>query len=416
MYYLTRNVFIWTIYGLLIINISCSSKKEKNESEPRSSSIFNKENNQCYWLFVGTYTRKEGHVDGQADGLYWYELDTVTKKITIIDTFKDIINPSYITISPDKQYIYAVSEINSDSVSRHGQVYALSINTSAQKLEFINKQSSKGDYPCYISTDHNGDIAMVANYGTGNIAIFPINEDGSLDSATSVMQHDGKGPDASRQNGPHAHMIVTDPDNNFLLSNDLGTDEIYSYPVDYQLLVLTKQRVAAQTHPGAGPRHLIFHPSKKNAYVINELNGTIEAFHYFDTLGKLERFQTISTVAEGENGENASCADIHITPNGAFLYASNRGDFNNIAMYKVSEEDGSLSLVGHQSVKGKTPRNFLISPDGKFLLVANQDSNNIVYFKINQKTGALIDPNIEMEVPTPVCLKMIPAIKTNSDK
>jgi 6-phosphogluconolactonase len=409
MHHLVRNVIILMISGLSIIAISCSSKREKKVNESGSPSVQNKENSQHYWLFVGTYTRKEGHVDGQAKGLYWYGLDTATKKIELIDTYKDIVNPSYLTISPDKHYIYAISETNGDSVSKYGQVYALRINTSDRKLELINKQSSKGDYPCYISTDHNGNIAMVANYGTGNIAVFPLNKDGSLDPATSVMQHEGEGPVNGRQDGPHAHMIVAAPNNNFLLSNDLGTDKIYSYPVDYRLSVLTKQQVAARTHPGAGPRHLVFHPSKKNTYVVNELNGTIEAFHYNDTLGILERFQTISTVDEGENGEKAGCADIHITPNGSFLYASNRSGFNNIAAYKVSEKDGHLSFIGHQSVKGKTPRNFLISPDGKFLLVANQDSNNIVYFIINQKTGALIDPNIEMEVPTPVCLKIIPA-------
>ncbi len=184
-YHLTRNVIILTAFGLSALTISCSTKKEKGKSETRAISTLSNENNQHYWLFVGTYTSKERN--GQAEGLYWYEMDTATKKTELVDVYKDIVNPSYLTISPDEKHIYAVSQTNGDSLARHGQVYALRINASSRKLEFINKQSSEGGYPCHISTDHGGNIAMAANYGTGNIAIFPINKDGSLGPATSVI-------------------------------------------------------------------------------------------------------------------------------------------------------------------------------------------------------------------------------------
>lgn len=407
MHQLNRLVLLIIGFGLFFF--SCSSKKDKAETPKTSTSDLSSDANHKFWLFVGTYTRKEGHVDGKAAGLYWYELDTAQKAISLIDTYTNIINPSYLTVSPNHQYIYAISEIDGDSTAKHGQIHALHINTTTKKLDFINKRSTEGDYPCYVSTDNEGGSAMVANYGTGNIAFFPLNEDGSLDSATSVMQHEGKGADKSRQSGPHAHMIVPAPNNAFLLSNDLGTDKIYSYPVDYQLQVLSKQQVAATTHPGAGPRHLVFHPQKSIAYVVNELNGTIEAFNYQEDMGTLERFQTISTVAEGQDGKLAGCADIHISPDGKYVYASNRGEFNNIAIFEVNQEDGSLTLTGHQSTKGKTPRNFVLGPNTSFLLAANQDTDNIVYFDINAKNGQLIDPNIQMEVPSPVCLKIIAA-------
>jgi 6-phosphogluconolactonase len=387
---------------------SCTGKKDKDSRE-KGSAFVDTESPEKLWLFVGTYTRKEGHVDGQADGLLWYELDTTMREIKLIDTYTDIVNPSYITIHPEGRYIYAVSETAGDENMPHGEVFTLKINTSAKKLELVNKVSSEGDYPCYITTDKDGESVMVANYGAGNIAFYPINEDGALDSATSIMKHTGQGPH-ERQASPHAHMVLPGPENDYILAVDLGTDEIYSYPVDYQMQMLTKQQVAGATLPGAGPRHITFHPLRKYAYVVNELNGTVEVFHYHDALGTLERLQSISTVEEGQNGNEAACADIHMSPDGRYLYASNRGDFNNIVTFKVDQRTGRLEQMGHISTNGKTPRNFVVSDDGTFVLAANQDSNNIAYFLRNNETGELTDTGVSLAVPTPVCLKLMQAL------
>jgi len=246
---------------------------------------------------------------------------------------------------------------------------------------------------------------MVANYGSGTVALFPIQNEGSLTEATWVDQHIRKDV-LPGHDGAHAHMIIPSPYGNFAYAVDLGTDKIYLYKIDPDELKLISPGVDTETKPGAGPRHMVFHPNKNLAYVVNELNGTIEAMKADTVTGLLTRFQVISTLPEGESGE-AACADIHISPSGKYLYASNRGIINNIAIYEINTQSGQLTLAGHQPVKGKTPRNFIIDPTGTFLLVANQNSDNIVTFRIDKATGRLIDTGLEVTVPSPGCLKLL---------
>jgi 6-phosphogluconolactonase len=253
-----------------------------------------------------------------------------------------------------------------------------------------------------VSIDHTGQFAMLANYVSGNVAAYPIRKDGSLNEASAVHQHTGKGTTA-RQEGPHAHMIIPGL-SNYIYSTDLGTDRIMLYTLDSDGKFTLKKEI--ETQVGAGPRHLAFHSNQKWAYVVNELNGTIEAFHLNKTTGDLSRFQTVSTLPEGQT-VFAGSADIHITPSGKYLYASNRADVNNIAMYSINQENGMLKIIGHQSVLGKAPRNFVIDPTGKFLLVANQDSNSVITFQIDSETGKLIETGLQTEIPTPVCLKFL---------
>jgi 6-phosphogluconolactonase len=356
-------------------------------------------------LYVGTYTETEDHGNGQATGIYIYKLDRTTGRLTHIGTSPETTNPSYIQVHPEGNWLFAVNETGSSQGEPAGSVSAFRLTHEGKAMEFINSVSSEGNYPCYIQVDQTGKYVMVANYGTGNVALFPVNA-GRLAPAVSVDQHTGRGP-TSNQETAHAHMITVSRNNHYAYSCDLGTDQIYVYELDTEngRLISTGNHYAAQ--PGSGPRHLVFHPFRDLAYVINELNGTIECMKADTGSGTLTRFQIISTVADGI-GKEASCADIHITPSGQYLYASNRGDFNNIAMYSIHSNTGELTLIGHQTVNGKTPRNFIIDPTGTFLLVANQNSDNVVTFRIDRETGILIDTGIETIIPAPVCLKFLP--------
>lgn len=357
-------------------------------------------------VYIGTYTEKEAHVDGKASGIYIYELDMATGRLKYIAASPATINPSFLTIHPGGKWLYAVNETGSSKENSGGNISAFRLTNNGRALEFINTVPSEGNYPCYIAVDKTGKYIMAANYGSGTVALLPVMEDGSLKNAVDVDQHIGNGV-TSNQKSAHAHMIITSVDNRFAYSCDLGTDHIYKYLLDLEKGKLIPSGDSYKTQPGAGPRHLVLHPAKNLAYVINELNGTIECLKADSGTGTLTKFQTISTLSEGD-GTAASCADIHITPTGQFLYASNRGNFNNIAMYSVDPISGTLTLIGHQSVKGNTPRNFVIDPTGNYLLVANQNSNNVVTFRIDQSTGRLVDIGVETAVPTPVCLRFLP--------
>jgi len=350
-------------------------------------------------LYIGTYTEKESHVDDKAAGIYVYRMNMKTGGLELVNTSPATVNPSFIDISSDGKYLYSVNETGGE---KPGSVSAFRLTDNSTKLEFINRLSSEGDYPCFVEADKKGRFVLIANYGTGNIALLPLATDGSLKSAVSVDKHEGRGP-TSRQESAHAHCIVLSTDGLFAYSNDLGTDKIYVYKTGSEL----EPAGVYEAAPGSGPRHLAFHPQNNFVYSINELNGTIECLKRDSVTGMLTRFQTISTVAEGD-GNSAGSADIHIVPSGEFLYATNRGSFNNIAAFRVNSQTGELTFIMLQPVKGLTPRNFAIDPSGIFLLVANQNSDQVVTFRIDPLTGRLIDTGIVTQVPTPVCLKFLP--------
>ncbi len=347
-------------------------------------------------VYIGTYTRTEPHVQGKAEGFYIYEMNPSTGALTHVLTSPRTENPSYVAIHPNGKWLYAVNELGD------GQVSAFTIDKGKKQAQFINAVSTHGNSPCYVSIDKSGKFVMTANYGTGNIALYPINSDGSLKEATSVIQHQGSGPDP-RQQGPHAHMIRTGNSNDLIYAVDLGTDRVTTYKLDPTKASLNKVS-EYKAIPGAGPRHVEFHKNQKWAYIVSELNGTVEACSVDAKTGALTRFQEISTLPAGET-RKAGCADIHVSPNGKYLYASNRGEINTIAMFTIDANSGKLSVLGYQPVKGRTPRSFAIDPTGTFLLVANQDTGNIITFKIDPSTGKLVDTGIEAKVPTPVCVR-----------
>lgn len=382
--------------ALIIQGMGC-----KNPAHPVSlSGEVRTGNASLAMVYIGTYTRKEAHVDGKASGVYLYVLHRNTGRLSYAGEVKTD-NPSYLEADTAAGLLYAVNELGSEQGTA-GTVSSFRLNGTHPQL--ISTVPSGGNYPCYISTGAGGRWILVANYGSGTLAVIPSDSSGRLAPPVCVIQHRGKGPDAARQEGPHAHMIVPSPDNRFVYACNLGTDEIYVYRLDGKTGMLTEAVQAYHTLPGAGPRHLAFHPTLPVAYVVNELSGTVEVLHTDTATGALSRLQSVSTL-EGLTDKVAGCADIHLTPSGSFLYASNRAAVNNLALFSVDTRTGMLTPAGHQPLPGKTPRSFVIDPSGKYLLVAFQDTGNVATYAVSEETGQLVLV-AETPIPTPVCLKI----------
>jgi 6-phosphogluconolactonase len=352
---------------------------------------------QSYYLFVGTYTNKG------SKGIYVYKFNSTTGKADWVSNTDSIVNPSYLTIAADNRYIYAVTETATNNT---GSVSAFEFDSTSGSLQFINKQTSGGANPCYITTDHNNEYAIVANYTGGSLAVLPIGDDGSLRPYSQLIQHQGTSVNAERQEKPHVHSAVFSPDQQYLFAPDLGTDKvtIYNFKPGSRMPLYPANPAYTISPPGNGPRHFTFHPNNKFAYLIEEMSGTVVAYKYNN--GKLNLIERVAAHPKSYKGSIGS-ADIHISPDGKFLYASNRGDENNIAIFAINATTGKLTAKGYQSTLGIKPRNFALDPTGKFLLVANQDTDNIVVFKRNKQTGLLKEAGDQIKVPTPVCLQFM---------
>jgi 6-phosphogluconolactonase len=358
------------------------------------------------YVYIGTYTESLPFVAGKAKGIYVYRLDLASGALTYVSEAAETINPSFLALSPQNDRLYAVNEI-AGGPDAQGTINAFAIDPATKGLTYLNKQSTHGEAPCYVSVDGSGCYVLVANYVSGNVCVFPIQEDGSLGEATDVVQHQGSGP-TSRQEGPHAHSIRPAPDNRFVFALDLGIDKIMLYWLDLEQGRLVPADVPwVEVAPGSGPRHLAFRPDGRFAYAINELSSTVTVYSYDADRGALGELQTISTLPDDFVGEN-TCADIHIAPSGRFVYGSNRGH-DSIVIFAVDAESGKLSYVGHEPTQGATPRNFAIDPSGTFLLAANQDSDTVVSFRIDQTSGKLTATGHVSEVPTPVCVRFLAA-------
>jgi 6-phosphogluconolactonase len=353
------------------------------------------------YLLIGTYTKK------QSEGIYIYTFNTRSGQLQHVSTTKGVDNPSYLAIAPDKKHVYSVNESGSD---RTGFVSAFQFDPATGQLQFINKQLAGGDGPCYVNTDADGSHVLVGNYASGSLSVLPVQADAKLGAPLQTIQHTGSSVNKNRQESPHVHCVEFSPDHRFLYVPDLGIDKvgIYKYDPSSPLMLQEADPSYAPLPPGSGPRHITFHPNGKWAYLIHELDGKVTMFRY-DT-GRLTPVQTVSTLPAAFKGM-ISGADIHISPDGKFLYASNRGDLNNIVYYAIDAKTGKLLRKGQQSSRGKAPRNFMIDPTGNFLLVANQDTDNVVVFKRNQVTGGLKPTGEEINISMPVCLKMLPVEK-----
>ena len=314
------------------------------------------------------------------------------------------VNPSFLTLAPDKSCLYAVNEITGGK-GPHGTVSAFAIDPVTRHLSYLNQQSTHGLAPCYASIEPEGRYCLVANYETGSVCVLPVREDGRLGEATDTVQFSGSGPNPERQRGPHAHMILPSPNRSFILAVDLGTDRLMAFRLDMERgTLIPADSPWTQMPPGTGPRHMAFHPHRPFTYVISELQSTVTVFHSVEQQGTFEAVQTISTLPDDFKGPNLG-AEIKIAPSGRFVYASNRGA-DNLAIYAVDQETGKLSVVGHESSQGIGPRDFTIDPSGALLLVANQDTDTVVSFWINQDSGMLTATGHVAKVPTPVCLQL----------
>lgn len=377
-----------------------------------------------YLLFVGTYTQKE------SKGIYVYRFDAASSKLTPLGVAAETVNPSFLTIDPSRRFLYAVNEVQKYKGADSGAVSAFAINRQTGKLSQLNEVASRGADPCYIALDKTGKYVLVANYTGGNVAVFPIHADGRLGESSAVLQDTGTlGPVKERQEAPHSHWIEASAHNRFVYVSDLGLDRVLIYHFDATNGTLAKGEptaaksgspssnasdfFSATLAPGTGPRHAAFSGNGNFMYVLGELDSTVTVFaHDFanDARETFRSVQRISALPAGFSGHN-DAAEIAIHPNGKYLYSSNRGH-DSIALFSIESHTGdshtgTLTLVDHFPTQGKAPRNFEIDPTGKFLLVANQETNNIVVFRIDPNSGRLTPTGQTLQVPSPVCLKFV---------
>ena len=347
-------------------------------------------------LFVGTYT------DLGAEGIYTCRMNAASGALECVDVQPGVENPTFLAIDPSGEHLYAACE----QVSGDGVIMAYSIDRHGS-LKLLNTERSGGAGPCHVQVDQTDSYVVVANYFGGSVSLLPIRADGSLGARTDFVQHRGSSVHPERQRQAHAHCVMIDRANTLVYACDLGMDAIVVYRIDHATGRLIEQPdLAVRANPGDGPRHFAFHPGSAHAYAVNELSSTVAVYDYEAATGALSPKQRTSTLPAAWGGDN-TCADIHVSPDGRFVYASNRGH-DSIAAFAVESGTGRLAPLGHTPTRGETPRNFFITPDGRLLLAANQNSGNIVTFRVDEASGALEFSGQEAAVPAPVCLKLLP--------
>ncbi len=363
-------------------------------------------------IYVGTYSEPilfgTGQVlEGKGKGIHAFRFDPERGALEPLDITQGVRNPSYIAFDPARRFLYCVNELKEFEGKASGAVSAFRIDPGTGALTFLNMKASHGTDPCHLVVDRTGRNVLVANFASGSVCLLPVAEDGSLKDASCVVQHEGSSVDPKRQAGPHAHAVEIDAANRTVFVSELGADKVMIYAFDAERGMLTpnSRQPFVDVGPGAGPRQLVMHPNQRFAYLINELNSTMSAYRYDAESGSLHELQTLTTLPEGFAG-HSTCAEVQITPSGRFLYGSNRGH-DSIAIFAVDQERGTLTVVGHESTRGKIPRNFEVSPTGEFLAVANQDTNNVVMFRIDENSGRLSPTGSEVEAGTPICVRFL---------
>ena len=348
-------------------------------------------------VFAGTYTGTG------SKGIYAYRWSATTGELHAIGLAAATENPSYLVVSPDRKALYAVNEMAPQPGIDTGRVSAFSLSNDPGKLVYGNTVPSGGTEPCNLAVDSLGQNLFVANYGSGSFSAFHLQTGGSLQEAAQTIRFHGHSVNPERQTSAHTHCTTLSPSGRYLLVNDLGLDRIYVYRVDSKTAQVTANSVPYYSAiPGSGPRNLKFHPNGHWVYSANEMGNSIDVLHWQESSGELHRVQHVSTLPEGYALPNTA-ATVYVHPNGKYVYASNRGH-NSIATYSVNEKDGTLVLRQHVSCGGKTPRFFTMDPDGAWVLVANQDSQNIVILRCEAKTGMLVETGRQYALDHPVCL------------
>lgn len=355
-----------------------------------------------YLVYVGTYTTKT-----ESKGVYAFRYDASSGKLTPIGVAVETQDPSWVAVHPNGKFLYAVNEAGKNSM-----VSAFSLDPQSGKLTLLNQLPALGEDPCYLSFDRTGKYVFVANYTSGNVAVFPIGADGKLGAATANVRDAGNlGPNKERQEGPHAHWIEASAGNRYAYVSDLGLDKVLIYKFDAASGGLTnaganqQDAFSATLPPGSGPRHVAFSRNGSFMYVLSELQSTVTVFAN-DAREKYRDVQTITALPKDFSGRN-DAAEIAIHPSGKFLYSSNRGH-ESIALFSIDPGTGKLTAAGDFSLQGKEPRHFAIDPAGNFLLAEDQLSDKIVTFHIDRKTGALTPTGDSVEAPSPVCLAFLP--------
>lgn len=351
-------------------------------------------------FYLGTYANPK------TQGIHLYSLDEASGKVEHRALAAATRCSAFLAIHPSGRFVYAVDEGSSFDGRPTGSVLAFAVDPATAALTLLNQQSSEGQWPLHVSLDAAGRYALAANYRNGVVCLLPIGADGQLAPATSVLQHEGRGAHPSRQDAPHPHSAYFDPTGQFVLAADLGIDKLMLYRLDAASGQLQPHDpCCVQTAPGSGPRHMTFHPTLPVAYLLNELDGTLVAMTYDAARGSLKTLQTIKTLPEGFSEYNLT-AEIVVHPSGRFVYATNRGH-DSLVIYAVDGQTGALTLIGHESTRGKHPRNFTIDPSGRWLIVANKDSDSLAVFRVDQATGKLqvVD---EFANPAPACIRFLP--------
>lgn len=352
------------------------------------------------YVYVGSYTDERN-----TNGISLYAFNPLSGEMRLVESYTDLPNASFLALNDARTILYAVSETATYNGRFGGSAAAYAIEAGTGRLEKLNQQPTDGSAPCYISLDQTNRTVYVANYSSGSVTVYPIEADGRLGEHAQLVKHEGPlGPRADRQEAPHAHSIVPAPNNRYAISADLGLDRLVVSRIDAESGLLQPHGDAAMK-PGAGPRHLVYSVDSRYVYAINELDSTVTVLGYEADAGVLTALQSISTLPEGFSGES-TCADIHLSEDGRYVYASNRGH-DSIAVYGVDRQSGTLSVVGWQATLGRTPRNFALSPQGEFLLAANQDSNSITVFRIDAETGMLRETGQTAAISRPVCIKFL---------
>ena len=380
--------------ALAVLIGACTNKTTQKDDMKKTDEKIAKATPNDMFLLVGTYTSDEG-----SKGIYVYKFNTETGMADSL-SMAEVTNPSYLVVSGDEKFVYSVGENGDGNSAAH----AFAFDKKEGALQLLNSSSTESSGPCYIEIDKAGKSVLTANYGGGSISSFQVNDDGTLSPANLVLNFEGSGSDTTRQKSPHLHSVRFSPDERFLFATDLGTDKIYRYNAigsvfEGQPALSEASLKEFSTPAGAGPRHFDFHPNGKYFYVLGELSGDVIVYDYDE--GDLKEKQVIATDSvEGSRGS----ADIHVSPDGKFLYASNRIKEDGVAIFSINQDDGTLTKIGYQPT-GRHPRNFVITPNGNSLLVASRDDNVIQVFKIDSQTGLLTDTYQDIHISKPVCLK-----------
>ena len=381
-----KTIALFTLFsGGILFFASCSPVKNKQAKEI---------------LYVGTFAERN------SQGLYVFEFNRDSLSFKLLQTLPELVSPSFFTLHPSGRLLYAACRNSMVNGQNWGSIWSLKIDTISGKLSPLNQQPSYGTDPCYISTDQSGQYIFVANYGDGVISVYPVNTDGSIGDSIQVIRHAGRSINPQRQEGPHVHAALVSEDNRFVYVPDLGIDRVMIYKLDTATGKLTPADVPwAEVKPGSGPRHIAIRPDGKFAYLAEELGSTTAVFLRDTFDGSLTEIQRIPSIPVDYTKENSN-ADIHTDNEGRYLYISNRGH-NSIAIYSINQPTGMLSLAGFEPVRGDHPRNFMIDATGDLMLVANRNTDQIIIFRRNKQTGMLTYSGKELNVPAPVCVRMM---------